>query len=99
MRRKRRENMLQGTSMVENDEDVRKDDDMEDSPLHSVMATSNIQTEEKMLSSSLTSLNKKYKQKACQIDTNEKMSLEEQEARKSLLNIHSSQVGYNSCIR
>ena len=99
MRRKRRENMLQGTSMLENDEDVRKEEDMENSPLHSVITTSNIQTEEKILSSSLTSLNKKYNKKSCQIDTNEKMSLEEQEARKSLLNIHSSQVGYNLCIR
>ena len=99
MRRKRREIMLQGTSMLENDEDVRKEEDMENSPLHSVITTSNIQTEEKILSSSLTSLNKKYNKKSCQIDTNEKMSLEEQEARKSLLNIHSSQVGYNLCIR
>ena len=100
MRRKRRENMLQGTSMIERtdsiedeDDGVRKDDeDMEDSPLHCVMTSSDIKIEEKYLSANLI-ISHKNLSKNCQTDTNEKMSLEEQESRKSLLNIHSSQVG------
>ena len=101
MRRKRRENMLLGATMIErtnsidnDDEDVQKEDeDMENSPLHSVITNSNSQNEEEYFSGSSTSPNKSFVE-SCQIDTNEKISLEEQEARKSLLSIHSSQVGY-----
>ena len=100
MRRKRRENMSQGTSIIrrtdsieDNDDEVRKDEeDMEDSPLHCVMTSSDIKIEEKYLSANLM-ISHKNISKNCQTDTNEKMSLEEQESRKSLLNIHSSQVG------
>jgi len=99
MRRKRRENMSQGTSMIrrtdsieDNDDGVRKDEeDMEDSPLHCVMTSSDIKIEEKYLSANLM-ISHKNISKNCQTDTNEKMSLEEQESRKSLLNIHSSQL-------
>ena len=99
LRRKRRENLLQANSgngrlsSVDNDEDIGKHEDVEDSPLHSLMA-SNIQTEDS--SNFLPSLtpNKSYN-KSCQIDTNEKLSLEEQETRKTLLNIKSSQVCNN----
>ena len=90
--------MTNGAHGIENDEDdVRKeDDDMEESPLHSAISkfndNSQFKEEEKYMSASLKSPHKNFS-KTCQIDTNEKMSLEEQEARKSLLNIHSSQVG------
>ena len=89
--------MLERTNSIDNDdEDVRKEEeDKEDSPLHSVITNSNIQKEEKYFKGSLTSPNKNVI-KACQIDTNEKISLEELEARKSLLSIHSSQVGYKT---
>ena len=92
--------MLERTNSIDNDdEDVQKEDeDLEDSPLHSVITNSNIQKEEKYFSGSLTSPNKNVI-KACQIDTNEKISLEELEARKSLLSIHSSQVSYEKCSR
>ena len=103
MRRKRRENMSQGTSMIERKHSIEDDDDgvmkdvedMEESPLHSVMTNSDVKIEEKYLPTNLI-ISHKNISKACQIDTNEKISLEEQEARKSLLNIHSSQVGYKS---
>ena len=97
LRRKRRENLLQANSgngrlsSAEHDEDIGKPEDVEDSPLHSLMATSNIQTENSTYYSPSLTTNKSYNQ-SCQIDTNEKLSLEEQEARKSLLNIKSSQV-------
>jgi len=64
---------------------------MEDSPLHCVMTSSDIKIEEKYLSANLM-ISHKNISKNCQTDTNEKMSLEEQESRKSLLNIHSSQL-------
>merc|ERR1712136_548547 len=52
---------------------------------------SDVKIEEKYLPTNLI-ISHKNLSKACQIDTNEKISLEEQEARKSLLNIHSSQL-------
>jgi hypothetical protein len=97
LRRKRRETLLQDNSgnrrlsSAEHDEDTGKQEDVEDSPLHSLMTTSNIQQEDSAYYSPSLKTNKSYNQ-SCQIDTNEKLSLEEQEARKSLLNIKSSQV-------
>ena len=77
--------------MAEDDENIRENKDVEDSPLHSLMATSNIQTEDSAYHTPSLNANITYNQ-SCQNYTNEKLSNEEQEARKSLLNNKTSQV-------
>ena len=97
-RRRRRANSIQGTNRLGRqnsktfDEPITNGEcNLEQSPLHSLIAPSNIQTEETYHSPTSSTKRLMYN-KPCQINTND-LSLEEPEAQKSLLNKNTSQVG------
>merc|ERR1719211_143579 len=96
-RRRRRANSIQGTNRLGRqnsktfDEPITNGEcNLEQSPLHSLIASPNIQTEETYHSPTSSTKRLMYN-KPCQINTND-LSLEEHEAQKSLLNKNTSQL-------
>lgn len=107
-RRRRRANSIQGTNRLGRqnsktfDEPITNGEcNLEQSPLHSLIAPPNIQTEETYHSPTSSTKRLMYN-KPCQINTND-LSLEEHEAQKSLLNKNTSQlnrgeeIGFSQC--